>query len=167
MHSRSTSQKLLRPALRLASTLSSFLSSSAPGSADGRIYIIDVETGTQVWSVRTDNTIYTIPLVLDETAYIGSTDKYLYALDLEQRKVKKKVYAGGKIVSPPRLLNGRIFFGASNGMIYELDPDTAEVTGTHQLPDAVPKTLTYNPKTGELYALTYVNQLFAFERLRG
>jgi outer membrane protein assembly factor BamB len=137
------------------------------GCADGCIYIVDADTGALVWSVRTGNTIYTIPLVLDDTAYIGSTDKYLYVLDLDHRAVKKKVYAGGKIFSPPRLLNGRIYFGASNGMIYELDPATAEVTGTHQLPDAVTNALTYNPKTGEFYALTYVNQLFAFKRLGG
>jgi len=135
------------------------------GCADGRIYIIDVETGKEVWSVRTDNTIYTVPLVVDDTAYIGSTDKYLYVLDLERRMVKKKIYAASKIFGPPRLLEGRIYFGACNGMVYELDPATAEITGTHQLPDAITNALTYNVETGEFYALTYVNQLFAFTRV--
>jgi outer membrane protein assembly factor BamB/orotate phosphoribosyltransferase len=134
------------------------------GCADGRIYIIDVETGTDVWSVKTDNTIYTVPLVVEDTAYVGSTDKYLYVLDLEQRVVKKKIYADSKIFSPPRLLAGRIYFGACSGMVYELDPATAEITGTHQLPDAITNALTYNAATGDFYALTYVNQLFAFAR---
>jgi outer membrane protein assembly factor BamB len=134
------------------------------GCADGRIYIVDVETGKEVWSVRTDNTIYTVPLVVDDTAYIGSTDKYLYVLDLERRVVKKKLYVASKIFSPPRLLEGRIYFGACNGMVYELDPATAEITGTHQLPDAITNALTYNAETGDFYALTYVNQLFAFAR---
>jgi len=135
------------------------------GCADGRIYIIDVDTGNEVWSVQTDNTIYTIPLVVDDTAYIGSTDKYLYVLDLDQRIVKKKLYAGSKIFSPPRLLEGRIYFGACNGMVYELDPVTAEITGTHQLPDAITNALAYNSETGDFYALTYVNQLLAFVRV--
>jgi outer membrane protein assembly factor BamB/orotate phosphoribosyltransferase len=134
------------------------------GGADGCIYVIDVETGKEVWSVRTDNTIYTVPLVVDETAYIGSTDKYLYVLDLEQRVVKKKHYTASKIFGPPRLLEGRIYFGACNGMAYELDPVTSEITGTHQLPDAITNALTYNAVTGDFYALTYVNQLFAFRR---
>jgi outer membrane protein assembly factor BamB/orotate phosphoribosyltransferase len=134
------------------------------GCADGRIYIIDVETGTEIWSVQTDNTIYTVPLVVDDTAYVGSTDKYLYVLDLERRVVKKKLYAASKIFSPPRLLEGRIYFGACNGMVYELDPATAEITGTHQLPDAITNALTYNAETRDFYALTYVNQLFAFAR---
>jgi outer membrane protein assembly factor BamB/orotate phosphoribosyltransferase len=132
------------------------------GCADGRIYIIDVETGTEVWSILTDNTIYTVPLVVDDTAYVGSTDKYLYVLDLERRVVKKKIYAGSKIFAPPRLLEGKIYFGACNGMVYELDPASAEITGTHQLPDAITNALTYNAETGDFYALTYVNQLFAF-----
>lgn len=135
------------------------------GCANGRIYIIDVATGKEVWSVQTDNTIYTVPLVVGDRAYIGSTDKYLYVLDLERRVVKKKIYAGSKIFGPPRLLAGRIYFGACNGMVYELDPATVEVTGTHQLPDAITNALTYNAETGDFYALTYVNQLFAFTRV--
>jgi outer membrane protein assembly factor BamB/orotate phosphoribosyltransferase len=134
------------------------------GCAAGNIYIIDVATGTQLWSVPTDNSIYTVPLVVDRTAYVGSTDKYLYVLDLDRRVVKKKLYAASKIFGPPRLLRGRIYFGACNGIVYELDPATAEITGTHQLPDAVTNALACNCETGELYALTYVNQLFAFTR---
>ena len=134
------------------------------GCADGWIYIIDVETGKEVWSVRTDNTIYTVPLVTEDKAYVGSTDKYLYVLDLERRTVKTKFFAGSKIFGPPRLLQGRIYFGACNGMIYEIDPCSDEVTGTHQLPDAVTNAVEYNAATGDFYALTYVNELFAFTR---
>ena len=35
------------------------------GCADGYIYIVDVATGQEVWSVKTENTIYTVPLVVD------------------------------------------------------------------------------------------------------
>ncbi len=134
------------------------------GCADGWIYIIDVETGKEVWSVRTDNTIYTVPLVAGDKAYVGSTDKYLYVLDLERRAVKTKIFAGSKIFGPPRLLQGRIYFGACNGMVYEIDPGTDVITGTHQLPDAVTNAVEYNAITGDFYALTYVNELFAFTR---
>jgi outer membrane protein assembly factor BamB/orotate phosphoribosyltransferase len=134
------------------------------GCADGWIYIIDVETGREVWSVKTDNTIYTVPLVVEDKAYIGSTDKYLYVLDLERRAVKTKIFAASKIFGPPRLLQGRIYFGACNGIVYEIDPATDEITGAHQLPDAITNALAYNATTGHFYALTYVNELFAFTR---
>jgi outer membrane protein assembly factor BamB/orotate phosphoribosyltransferase len=132
------------------------------GCANGCIYVIDVETGKEVWSVQTDNTIYTVPLVVEDKAYIGSTDKYLYVLDLEQRVVKRKIFAGSKVFCPPRLLRGRIYFGACNGVVYEIDPTSDEVTGMHQLPDAVTNALVCNDTTGDFYALTYVNELFAF-----
>jgi outer membrane protein assembly factor BamB/orotate phosphoribosyltransferase len=134
------------------------------GCADGRIYVVDIETGMEVWSVRTDNTIYSVPLVVDDKAYIGSTDKYMYVLDLDRRAVKTKIYAASKVFGPPRFLEGRIYFGACNGMVYELDPSNDEITGTHQLPDAITNALTYNAETGDFYALTYVNELFAFRR---
>jgi outer membrane protein assembly factor BamB/orotate phosphoribosyltransferase len=134
------------------------------GCADGTIYIIDIPTGNEVWSVPTGNTIYTVPLVVDDTAYVGSTDKYLYVLDLAGRKVIKKIYTGAKIFGPPRLIAGQIYFGACNGIIYEIDPATATVAGTHQLPDAVTNAVCFNVETGHFYALTYVNQLFAFTR---
>jgi outer membrane protein assembly factor BamB len=134
------------------------------GCANGRIYVVDVMTGEEVWSVRTDNTIYTVPLVANGKAYVGSTDKYLYVLDLERRAVKTKIFAESKVFGPPRLLEGRIYFGACNGVVYEIDPETDVVTGKHQLPDAVTNALSYNSETGDFYALTYTNELFAFTR---
>ena len=100
------------------------------GCANGWIYILDVESGKEAWSVETDNTIYTVPLVTGDKAYIGSTDKYLYVLDLARRAVRKKILAGAKVFGPARLLAGRIYFGATNGRVYEIDPVTDEVTGS-------------------------------------
>ncbi len=134
------------------------------GCANGYAYVIEVQTGREVWSVRTGNSIYTVPLVVEDSAYFGSTDKHFYVLDLERREVRNRIHTGAKIFGPPRLIGGRIYFGACNGLIYELEPATAAITGTHQLPDAVTNALCYSFETGLLYALTYVNQLFAFRR---
>ncbi|HEY3744487.1 MAG TPA: PQQ-binding-like beta-propeller repeat protein, partial [Bryobacteraceae bacterium] len=134
------------------------------GCADGCIYVIDVETGAEVWSVKTGNTIYTVPLVAGDRAYIGSTDKHLYILDLEKRAVRKKIFAGSKVFGPPRLIEERIYFGACNGIVYEIDHYTDEISGTHQLSDAVTNAVAYSAGTGYFYALTYVNELFAFRR---
>jgi outer membrane protein assembly factor BamB len=103
-------------------------------------------------------------LILNDAAYLGSTDKYFYILDLNRRTVRRKIFMGSKIFAPPRFLAGRIYVGACNGIVYELDPATADITGTHQLPDAVTNAVTYNSQTGHFYALTYVNHLFAFVR---
>lgn len=131
------------------------------GCADGYIYVIDVETGKEVWSIKTDNTIYTVPLVAGDLAFVGSTDKYFYILDLENQTVKKKIYLGSKIFCPPRLIEGNIYFGTCSGGVYEISFDSLEITGHHQLPDAITCALTYSPETKLFYALTYVNQMFA------
>ncbi len=78
--------------------------------------------------------------------------------------MKSRIFAASRIFGPPRLLQGRIYFGACSGLIYEIDAVTDEITGTHHLPDAITNALTYNPTTGDFYALTYVNELFAFTR---
>jgi orotate phosphoribosyltransferase len=134
------------------------------GCADGRIYVIDLSTGTEVWSVQTGGEVYTVPLVVDDLAFVGSTDKNLYVLDLRARRVRRKLALGTKIMGPPRCLNGRVYFGACNGLVYEMDPGDGRVTGWHQLPDAVTNALCYDHATGRLFALTYANELFAFSR---
>jgi len=104
------------------------------------------------------NTIYTVPLVVDDTAYIGSTDKYLYVLDLERRVVKRKIYAASKIFSPPRLLEGRIYFGACNGIVLSLTPSQRKSPARISFRT---RSLTRSPiiRCRDFYALTYVNQL--------
>lgn len=134
------------------------------GCADGNIYVIDTETGNQIWRVSTGNSIYTVPLVHGDLAFVGSTDKHMYVLDLARQIVLKKIFAGSKIYGPPRLLAGNIYFGACNGVIYEVNPVSLDVTATHQLVDAVTNSVTYSSETGFFYALTYTNELFAFAR---
>lgn len=131
------------------------------GCANGRIYVIDIETGREVWSVQTDNTIYTVPLVVGDFSYVGSTDKCLYILDLSKRVVKRKIYTGSKVFSPASFINGAVYFGSCNGLIYRIEPTTGNITGTHQLPDAVTNRVAYSSEAGLYYALTYTNHLFA------
>jgi outer membrane protein assembly factor BamB len=137
------------------------------GCANGAINVVDVETGRELWRVQTDNTIYTVPLIAGGKAYVGSTDKHMYVLDLTRECVSAKIFAGSKVFGPAAAIEGRIYFGACNGKVYELDPATDKVTGTHQLPDAITNRIAYSSETGYFYALTYVNELFAFERTRG
>jgi orotate phosphoribosyltransferase len=135
------------------------------GSADGYIYVVDVATGTEVWSVRTDNDVYTIPLVVGDLAFVGSTDKQLYVLDLDRRRVKTTISTGSKIYGPPRLLCDAVYFGACNGLLYKLDKSSAQVLGTFQLPDSVTNALAHSEKTNLMYALTYVNEMYALAPL--
>lgn len=137
------------------------------GCANGTIYIIDIETGKEVWSVKTGNTIYTVPLAHDKYAFIGSTDKYFYVLDLVEKKILHKIFCGSKVFAPPALINDKIYFAACNGMICELSLNGAamEITGFHQLPDAITNKIAYSEQTELFYALTYMNELYALKKL--
>jgi outer membrane protein assembly factor BamB len=135
------------------------------GCADGNIYVVDIKSGEEVWSVRTVNSIYTIPLVVGDLAFIGSTDKYMYILDLKTKKVKHKLFAGSLVFCPPRLIKGRVYFGSCSGIIYEINLKPLSITGNYQLPDAVTNAIAFSEATGLFYVLTYTNQLFALKPL--
>jgi outer membrane protein assembly factor BamB/orotate phosphoribosyltransferase len=131
------------------------------GAADGYIYVIDLLSGCEIWHIRTDNEVYTIPLVHEDYAFVGSTDKYLYVIDLEKKRVHKKHSLQSKIYAPPRLLNGSVYSAACDGRIVKLSPSSGDILGIHQLPDAVTNALAYCNETGLYYALTYVGELYA------
>ena len=50
------------------------------GSADGRLYAIDAETGQEQWAFETDGPVGS-PAVSGGTVYVGSNDGSLYAVE--------------------------------------------------------------------------------------
>jgi len=155
----------LKGSFRHAATFDTERSQIVAGCANGYIYVVDIDSGKEVFSVKTDGTIYTIPLVVGDKAYIGSTDKHLYILDLKGKQLKSKLPIGGKIFSPATYINNFIYFSGTDGIVYEMDPVLDVITGIHQLPDAITNRIAYSPQTNLFYALTYVNQLFAMAHI--
>ena len=133
--------------------------------ADGVIYIVDATSGCELWSVETDNTLYTIPLVVKDLAFVGSTDKHLYILDLGRATLLRKINLGSKVFSPPRLIGRSVYVGDCAGRIHQFDPERGLETGYHQLPDSITGAMTCSPDGETYYATTYVNEVFAL-RLR-
>lgn len=135
------------------------------GSADGYVYVIDIASGAEIWSLKTGDEVYTIPLIVEDLLFVGSTDKCFYIIDLAKNQMIKSIYTGSKIYSPPTLVNAKIYFGSCNGIIYEIDLDSLEITGTHQLPDAITNKIAYSEQYRLFYALTYTNQLHCLRPL--
>jgi len=117
--------------------------------------------------VETDNTLYTVPLVHRNRAFVGSTDKHLYVLDLHETRLIKKINLASKIFCPPRLIDGAMYVGDCSRRIYRLDPDLCTLTGIHQLPDAITNATTCSPDGNMFYATTYVNEIFALRQQFG
>src|SRR2546428_13420171 len=102
---------------------------------------MDLESGPELWSAKTDTVIYSTPLVVGDRAYVVSTDKHLYVLDLARQVVITRLHAGAKLYSSPCLIDGRIYFGSTGGLVFQLDPERPPFPGRRRLPPPTPKTL--------------------------
>jgi orotate phosphoribosyltransferase len=130
---------------------------------DGLIRALDISSGSQVWAISTPNIIYSAPLIVGPKLLVTATDKRLHVIDLELRK-HKTLDLGSKSLSTPVLIEGNVFFGTNGGLIWEFEPITETLVGRHQLPDAVTNRLAWCPQSKLIFALTYMNQIFAFQR---
>lgn len=105
------------------------------GSADGCVYALDVDSGSQHWCFETDGPVNTSPAVVDGTVYVGSGDGNVYGLAADSGKERwrfkttgKRSYRGeGKVESSPAIVDGSLYVGGTDGM-YALDT----VTGTEE-----------------------------------
>jgi outer membrane protein assembly factor BamB len=130
---------------------------------DGFIRALDVHSGKQVWAIATSNSIYSTPLIVGTKLLVTSTDKSLHVIDLEMH-THKTLDLGSKSVSSPVLIGKNVFFGTNGGLIWEFDPAEDIFVGRHQLPDAVTSRLAWCPRYNLMFALTHMNQIYAFRR---
>ena len=98
--------------------------------------------------------------------FCGSGDRHLYVIDLEKMELIKKMDFRARVYSSPRVIGDRVIFGTNGGQVIELNAETLQVEGNLQLPDAVTNAVAISPDEDRIYVSTYMNHLFAFERLR-
>jgi outer membrane protein assembly factor BamB/adenine/guanine phosphoribosyltransferase-like PRPP-binding protein len=135
-------------------------------SFDKSIYVVEAATGAKRGEWQTDEICYTTPLFLGDKLFCGSGDRHLYVIDLRSMEIIKKLDMKARVYSSPRNIGGRVVFGTNGGRIIELDPDTLEIEGVLQLPDAVTNAVAAMPGGDRIFVSTYMNHLLAFERLR-
>ena len=117
------------------------------GSADCKVYALDVETGSEVWTFFTDGPVRFAPAFWKDRLFVSSDDGYLYCLGAKTGKLiwRKRggpaddmVLGNGRMISrwPSRgaatILDDTVYFCAgiwpSEGIyLYALDPETGEV----------------------------------------
>lgn len=134
-------------------------------SFDTSIYLLDVRTGQKLGEWQTGEICYTTPLFVGDKLFCGSGDHSLYVIDLVRREVIKKLDLGARVYSSPRMVAGRVVVGSASGRVIEVDPETLEIKGSLQLPDAVTNAVASTPEGSRIFVSTYMNQLFAFERV--
>jgi DNA-binding winged helix-turn-helix (wHTH) protein len=135
-------------------------------SFDKSIYVADAATGAKRGEWQTGEICYTTPLFFGNKLFCGSGDRHLYVIDLDNMTLIARLDMGARIFSSPRIVANRVVFGTTGGRVIELDPETLEVAGVLQLPDAVTNAVAATADGTRMFVSTYMNHLFAFERLR-
>lgn len=95
--------------------------------SNGRIYAVNVETGSLKWRYPEESltaSIKTSPLIGDDLVYFAAGDGNLYAIDKETGTLKWTFRTKGGIVSSPVLVDGVIYIGATDNNLYALDAAT-------------------------------------------
>jgi orotate phosphoribosyltransferase len=139
---------------------------AAFASFDTSIYLLDVRTGAKLGEWETGEICYTTPLFVGNKLFCGSGDRHLYIIDLKRMKVARKIEMGSPVYASPRLVAGRVIVASCAGLVIELDPETLEIEGRLQLPDAVTNAVEATADARRIFVSTYMNHLYAFERLR-
>ncbi|MGJ5079414.1 PQQ-binding-like beta-propeller repeat protein [Bradyrhizobium sp. HKCCYLS3013] len=134
-------------------------------SFDKSIYVLEAATGRKLGEWETGEICYTTPLIVGDRMFCGSGDRSIYVIDLATMTLAKKISAGARVYSSPRLVDGRVVIGTNGGVVMEIDPVTLEILGRLQLPDAITNAVAATPDGSRIFVSTYMNHLYAFERL--
>jgi len=138
---------------------------TAFASFDKSIYILDVATGNKRGEWQTGEICYTTPLFAGNKLFCGSGDRHLYIIDLDTMELVKKIDLYARVYSSPRLIGNRVIVGTNGGRVVEIGVDTLDIEGVVQVPDAVTNAIAVSPDNRRIFVSTYMNHLYAFERL--
>ena len=77
--------------------------------------------GAILWKFKTNNRVYSTPLIHNDMVFVGSGDQYFYAIEKKTGKELWKFKTEGAIHSSPSILNGVVYFGSADGNLYAVD----------------------------------------------
>ena len=115
------------------------------GSADGNLYALALDSGTQKWKFDAQSRVVSSPAVSNGLVYFSAYDANFYAVDAATGQLKWKFQTGGErrfaakhlhgsqpvaetmpdpfdfFLSSPAVWNGAVVFGSGDGNIYSLN----------------------------------------------
>jgi eukaryotic-like serine/threonine-protein kinase len=97
------------------------------GSADKKLYAVDVETGREKWHFDTQGIVRSTPAVAAGLVFIGSYDNHVYAVDAGTGTLKWKFDTLQPVVSSPLIANGTVYIGSRSSDLFALDAATGKV----------------------------------------
>jgi outer membrane protein assembly factor BamB len=106
------------------------------GSADHRVYALDVATRELVWDdpFSTENWVWSAPAVDEDRVYVGGMDHHVYAIDRATGSEVWKKDVGGSVPGAVTLSDGVLFAGGVDRRMHALNKDDgSELWRTEQL----------------------------------
>jgi len=97
------------------------------GSRNGKIYAINLITGTIQWEYQTGSWVDSSPVVMNGVVYFGSNDGSVYALDAISGKKLWSFQTPYPIRSSVAVAGGAVYFGGDDYYIYALNVQTGEM----------------------------------------
>lgn len=84
---------------------------------DKRVYRINPEDGSEVWSFKARGRVDSSPVISGKTLYVGSDDGFLYALDTESGDELWASDIGEDIRSSPAIAGGNLLIATGEGSV--------------------------------------------------
>ncbi len=131
------------------------------GSADHRLYALEVNTGTKKWEFKAEAGVASSPAVAEGTVYFSSYDGNVYAVSADDGKLRWKFETSGErrysgthlngsqpkgesmpdpfdtYLSSPLVWKGAVYLGSGDGNIYSLSAATGKLNWKFKTGDVV------------------------------
>lgn len=114
-----------------------------------------------VWTLDTNQGVWSQPLLVDETLYIASLDHNLYALDPDTGDIQWQIDMGGAMTSAPLYQDGYLYIGTFNRNLQKISLESASVVASYTTnnwvwgtPALVDGVLYFGDVSGYLYVIT-------------
>jgi outer membrane protein assembly factor BamB/orotate phosphoribosyltransferase len=134
------------------------------GSFDKNVYFLDIDTGVPKFIVKTQDLVFSTPLVKDDFVFIASSDKSLYKFDLKKGELEWRVPLAGRIFSSPTLIEGNIFIGCNDGFMYEIDSENGVVISFFSAIERLTNNVIYASAEKKFFISTYANEIYCLRR---
>jgi outer membrane protein assembly factor BamB len=92
-------------------------------SADGTLYVLNLDNGALVWSFETEQAIWSTPLIKDERVFVTSMDHFVYALDIENGELIWKQELSASITDSVSIADDLLLVGTLGSQVVALNVD--------------------------------------------
>src|SRR5699024_5539897 len=96
----------------------------------GKVYALDYNTGSLIWSFNTGGKIYSTPAVYKDIVVVGSSDSWIYGLNAKTGEQLWSVKAEKAVLGSPKIEKGVAYIGASDGVFRAVNVNSGKVLWT-------------------------------------